>query len=692
MKPGRNDPCPCGSGKKFKHCCEGKVQPLPASPAPAELGQLVMLFNTGRHAELESRVRPQLKQQPNSGIAWKLFGLALLMQGKEALPALQKTVQLLPNDAEAHSNLAGALRDAGQLEDAVASCRRAIQIRPDYAEAHNNLANVLKDLGQFDEAVASYRRALALKPAFAAAHNNLGVALQALNKFDEAVTSYRRALEIDPNFVEAHNNLGGILGELGQLDDAVLSYRRALAIKPDYAEAHSNLANILKDLGQYDQAVIGYRRALHIEPDFSDAHSNLLFSLNYTAHVTPADYLAEARRYGQMVSKKVTARFTAWQGEKNPERLRVGLVSGDLREHSVGHFLESLLAHIDPAKIELIAYPTLAKEDALTARIKPHFAAWKPLLGLGDAAAARMIHADGIHVLFDLTGHTAHNRLPLFAWKPAPIQVTWLGYVASTGMAEMDYILGDQWMLPPEEAHHFVEKGWRLSGAHSCLTPPEENIMVETLPALRNKWVTFGTLNNLAKMNDQVVACWARILNKIPDSRLYLNSRNLLDQALRKSIIARYAAHGIAENRLALEATSGRAAALSSYNQIDIALDPFPYPGGTSSYEALWMGVPILTMRGSNYLSHLGESIMHHAGLADWIAADEDDYVAKAIYHTANLQHLATLRAGLRQQVLSSPLFDAPRFARDFEEALWGMWRNDLSWIRHAQPASSANN
>ena len=651
-----------------------------------------MLFNTGRHAELESRVRPLLEQQPDSGMAWKLFGLALLMQGKEALPALQKTVQLLPNDAEAHSNLAGALRDAGQLEDAAASCRRAIQIRPDYAEAHNNLANVLKDLGQFDEAVASYRRALALKPAFAAVHNNLGVALQALNKFDEAIASYRRTLAINPDFVEAHNNLGGILSELGQLDEAVLSYRHALAIKPDYAEAHSNLANILKDLGQFDQAVISNRRALHIEPDFSEAHSNLIFSLNYTAHITPVDYLAEARRFGQMVSKKVTARFTAWQGEKNPERLRVGLVSGDLREHSVGHFLENLLAHLDPARIELFAYSTQIREDALTARIKPHFAAWKPVLGLSDAAAAQLIHADGIHILLDLAGHTAHNRLPLFAWKPAPIQVTWLGYVASTGLAEMDYILGDKWMLPPEEASHFVEKGWCLSGAHSCLTPPEEGVRIEALPALRNKWVTFGTLNNPTKMNDPVVACWARILNKIPDSRLYLNSRNLLDQAYRKSIIARYAAHGIAENRLVLEATSGRAAALASYNQIDIALDPFPYPGGTSSYESLWMGVPIITMRGSNYLSHLGESIMQHAGLADWIAVDEDDYVAKAIYHAADLPHLATLRAGLRQQVLSSPLFDAPRFARDFEEALWGMWRNDLSGIRRAQLASSANN
>ena len=306
---------------------------------------------------------------------------------------------------------------------------------------------------------------------------------------------------------------------------------------------------------------------------------------------------------------------------------------------------------------------------------KPYFAAWKPLLGLNDQAAAQLIHTDGVQVLIDLAGHTALNRLPVFAWKPAPVQAMWLGYFCSTGVVEMDYVVGDKWTLPHAEEHHFVEKGWRLADVLWCMASPKDEIKIEGLPALRNKLITFGTLNNLSKMNDQVVACWARILREIPDSQLYLNTKNLRDDALRKSIIARYAAHGIAESRLILEATTGRAAALNSYNRIDIALDPFPYPGGTTSYEALWMGVPLLTMRGSNYISHLGESILHNAGLPDWIAADEDDYVAKAVFHSANLERLANLRAGLRQQVLASPLFDAPRFARNFEEALWGMWQ-----------------
>jgi predicted O-linked N-acetylglucosamine transferase (SPINDLY family) len=370
----------------------------------------------------------------------------------------------------------------------------------------------------------------------------------------------------------------------------------------------------------------------------------------------------------------------------------VGVVSADLYNHPVGYFLESFLSQLDFSRLELIAYSNNPKEDDLTQRIKPSFSAWKPVHVLNDEAMAQLIHSDGVHVLLDLSGHTAYNRLPALAWKPAPVQATWLGYFASTGMAEMDYILGDKWLLPDNEANHFIEKGWHFSGAHSCLTPPSEQVNIETLPALQSHLITFGTLNNIAKMNDRVVACWARILTSIPNSQLYLNTKALRDETLKRSIIDRYAAHGIAANRLILESTTGRLAALSSYNRIDIALDPFPYPGGTTSYEALWMGVPILTMQGHRYIAHMGESIMHNAGLSDWIARDEDDYVAKAVSVAGDLPKLAALRAGLREQVRRSPLFDAPRFAKHFEEALWGMWQARqpaLAGALHPPPSSA---
>ena len=423
MKPGRNDPCSCGSGKKYKQCCEGKVASRSPAPTPDELNQLVVLYNTRRYAELESRANVLVGRYPDSGFAWKLLGASLQMQGKPSLPAFLKTAKLMPGDAEAHFNLGVVQKSIGQLGDAVASYRHALKINPDYAEAHSNLGNALKDLGQINDAVASYRRAIRLKPNSADAHNNLGTALRDLGQLDNAQASYQRALQLKPDYAEAHSNLGNVLQDLGNpdealasyrralqlkpnsaeahfnmgnalrdighFDDALSSYRRALEIKPDYAEAHSNLGSTLKDLGYLDEAMASYRRALEIKPDFSEAHSNLgntlkdlgqldgavasyrraldsgqdfdgiysrlLFTLNYSARYSPEYCLNEARQYGRIVTGKVGKRFTAWDCATSPERLRVGMVSGDLRNHPVGYFLESLLANLAPGGLAVLA-------------------------------------------------------------------------------------------------------------------------------------------------------------------------------------------------------------------------------------------------------------------------------------------------------------------------------------------------
>ncbi|MBY0578146.1 MAG: tetratricopeptide repeat protein [Burkholderiales bacterium] len=678
MKPGRNDPCSCGSGKKYKKCCGAANPDIPekkSAPTQEEINQLVALFNAGLHVELESRTVSLVERYPDSGFLWKIFGVALLAQGKDALFAMQNAAKLLPRDAEAHYNLGNALKGMGHLEGAVKSYRQAIEIKPDFAEACCNMGIILSELKQFDAAVTSFRQALEIKADYPKAYCNLGNTLTDLGQFEEAAINCRKVLEIKPDYAEAHNNLGLALKSMGRYGEAMESYRRALEIKPYLAEAHFNLGNTQKDIGRHDDAVASYRKALDIRPDYTDAYSNLLLTLNYSANQPHSYYLEQAYKYGQVVANRVSVRFSSWQCAPQPERLRVGMVSGDLRNHSAGHFLEGLISNINPSRIELIAYPTQSKEDDLTARIRPCFSAWKSLVGKSDSEAAHLIHDDGVHILLDLSGHTAYNRLPVFAWKPAPVQAMWLGYFATTGVAEIDYIVGDKWLLPYGEEHHFVEKSWRLPNTGSCMTPPKEYIEVNELPALMNQSITFGSLNNLSKMNEQVVACWARILGKIPKSRLYLNTGSLRDNTVRQDVMEKYVAHGIAENRLILEATTGRNAALNSYGKIDIALDPFPYPGGTTSFEALWMGVPILTMRGSDYLSHLGESVMQNAGLPDWIAEDEEDYIAKAIAFSGNLEHLAKLRSSLRTNVLASPLFDQLRFARDFEAALWGMWQ-----------------
>lgn len=607
MKPGRNDPCPCGSGRKYKHCCEAK-QSGAVLPA-AELNQLGMLVNAGQFAVVEARTAALLERYPDEAGLWKLFAISLQMLGKNGLAAFQQAATLSPGDAGAHMNLGNALQDAGRL----------------------------------DEAVRSYQRALAIKPTFAMAYNNLGLCFHALGQPISAIENYRKALLLDPKFAEAYNNLGFVQIDLGQLGDAQGNFRHALEIDPDNFEASSNL----------------------------------LLSLNYSANLNPQDYLSIALRFGKIAAQNATPRYTAWGCETQPRRLRVGIVSGDLGHHPVGYFTENLLARLDPAQIELIAYPTQPNEDDLTARIKPYFSAWKPVFALSDQAAAQLIHADGVHVLLDLSGHTAKNRLPMFAWKPAPVQVSWLGLPTTTGIAEMDYVLGDPVATPPEDAGHFSEQIWRLPETYICLSRPDAALAVRALPALSNGFITFGSLNNLAKVNDATVSLWARILASVPHSRLLLKAHQLRDPMAVTTTLQCFAAQGIEAERLILvQPTSQRSDHLASYHRVDIGLDPFPYPGVTTSAEALWMGVPVLCMQGDRFLSRTAASIAHNAGLPDWIATSEDDYVAKAIQFSRDVPRLAALRAALREQVRVSPLFDAPRFTKHFEQALWKMWQN----------------
>lgn len=544
------------------------------------------------------------------------------------------------------------------------------------------LGAMLNLQGKDMEAIAPLQKTAELLPKDIETHINLGIIFERHDRFMEAEASYRRALEIKPDYAEVHNSLGIILKGQDRLMEAEISYRRALEIKPDYAEACNNLGNTLKDLGQFAQAEVSYRRALEIKPDYTEVHSNLLFVLNCTNSHTPSYCLEEACRYGRMVSIKAGMRFSAWRCNPKPSRLRVGLVSGDLRNHPVGYFLEGILTQIDTSRVELIAYPTACRADELTDRIKPFLSAWTPLVGLKDEAAAHLIHADSIHILLDLSGHTGHNRLPIFAWKPAPVQVSWLGYSGTTGMPQMDYYLGDPFVAPREEERNFTERIWHLPESYLCLTQPAVPVEIGLLPALIKGHITFGCFNNLIKISDAVVALWSRVLHAISGSKLFLRSRHLSNSTVVENTFQRFAARGITSNRLILDgAYSSRRDLFEAYHHVDIALDPFPYPGTTTSVEGLWMGVPLITRRGDRFLSRVGESIVHNAGLDDWIAENDDDYVAKALMHTANLERLAVLRRGLRRQVLSSPLFDAPRFARHFEAALWDMWNHHQSCV-----------
>ncbi|HEY0847256.1 MAG TPA: tetratricopeptide repeat protein [Noviherbaspirillum sp.] len=617
--------------------------------------------------------------QPGAARIWLNRGNALhgLGRADEACDSYRRALEIQPDYVDAHIELAAVLRARGRLEEAAAGFSRALALQPDYAELHANLAATLRDIGRLDDAAAGYRRALALKPDYPELHANLAAVLRDLGQLDEAAAAYRRAVEINPDFAEAHGNLGFVLREQGKFGEAEQSCRRALEIRPDYAKGYINLGATLQQRGKLDAAVACYRKALEVNPDLIEAHHPLLLNLNYLPDQSAAALLEQARQFGAAATRRAQA-FTAWPNSPEVDRcLRVGFVSGDLRNHPVGYFIESVmkaLAEQAAGRLECIVYATHLSGDAVTERIRSCCSAWISAVGLSDKALAQRIHEDRIDILIDLAGHSDHNRLPMFAWKPAPVQASWLGYFATTGLSEIDYLIADPWTLPATDEAHFTETVWRLPETRLCFTPPAESVAVAPLPALANGYLTFGCFNNLAKMNDAVVALWSRVLQAVPGSRLLLKAPQLIDEETKRSVAARFSGHGIGEDRLQMEGPSPRAAYLAAYGRIDIALDPFPFTGGTTSMESLWMGVPVLTLAGDRFISRQGVGLLMNAGLPDWVAADPEDYVARAVQHAADLTRLGELRQGLRQHVLHSPVFDATRFATHFEAALRGMW------------------
>ena len=632
---------------------------------------------SGRLQEARGRYEAALAGMPRHADALHLLGVIAMQEQRhaDALELIGRAIEISPQAAY-FDNLGCALRSWGKLEAAVECHEQALALDPNHFRAHNNLGMVLQQMRLPAAAAASFRKALEINAQFAEAHNNLGNVLRELGEAQTAEMHCRRAIALHPEFGEAHNNLGNALKTQRRLAEAAASYEQAQRLLPHEPQVALNLGIVRRETGEHDAAICAFRRAIALRPAWGEAWSNLLFTLSFAHEVTPQAYLAEALAFGRIADQQARP-FTNWLVDRAPGApLRIGFVSGDFRTHPVGFFLESVLAHLDPARVQLIAYSTRPYEDALTQRLKPRFAAWRSLVGVTDEAAAATIRNDGVHILFDMAGHTDANRLPVFAWKPAPVQVSWIGYFASTGLPAIDYVLGDEWVLPSNETEHFVEKPWRLPHGYLCFTPPEPAVAIdfETLSDTARP-LTFGCFSDLVKVNDKVVAVWSRILCAVPHAKLFLKAQQLADEAQRAATLARFAVHGIASDRLVMEGPSPREDYLAAYNRVDISLSPFPYPGGTTTAESLWMGVPVLCRHGDRFLGHLCESVVHSVGLGDWIAADDDDYVAKAVAFAQGRETLAALRAGLRARVLASSLCNPDRFARTLEAQFEAMWR-----------------
>ncbi|MFO1303492.1 MAG: tetratricopeptide repeat protein [Burkholderiales bacterium] len=633
------------------------------------------LEDVGRLDDAVAALRDAIHRDPGLTEAHARLGNALVQRNdlSEALACFRKATEVAPSQAETWGNLGSMLVKLGRHDEAIAAFGKAVELKPDLVHGHIALGRALRECGRPADAVARFRRAIELDPKSFEAHADLAHALRDMGQVSASRAPFEQAVAINPRDPRSLTGLGCVLHELGLLDQAIEHHRRALEVDEGLVEVRNNLGNGLKDSGRLAEAIAEYRRVIRERPRFWSAHDNLLLTLNYTGD-DPSVYLEAARTFGALLREATLGPYTSWSANPRPKRLRVGLVSGDLRGHPVGYFLEGLLAHCRHTTLDLYAYPTFGAQDELTARIRPKFAKWTPIAGMTDEAAARVIRDDGIHILIDLAGHTAHNRLTLFAWKPAPVQASWVGYFASTGVEGMDYMIGDWHVAPESESANFTETLKRLPDCYLCFTPPGTAVDVGPLPALANGYVTFGCFGNLVKINDDVVRAWVRVMREVPNARLLLKAVQLADGKMRERTLERFAAAGLPRDRLILEPPSPRAVYFSTYRRVDMVLDTFPFPGGTTTAEAYWMGVPTLTRKGDRFIARAGESFAHTTGMSDWIARDDDDYVAKAVAFAGDVPGLARLRQTLRAQVLASPLCDGARQARGLEGLLWEMW------------------
>ena len=566
--------------------------------------------------------------------------------------------------------------NAGRLPEAESGYQQILQVDPNQPAALYLLGVIAHQVGKNDIAVDLIKKALAIKPDFAEAHYNLGIAFKELGKLDEAVASYHNALTINPDYAEAHYNLGIAFSELGRLDEAVASFQEALAIKPDYAEAHNNLGMAFIELGRLDEAVASYHKAIAIKPDFAEAHSNLVFFEQYLTDVTlkklESSHARWEKQFGLPLQKE-------WRGHDNvpdlERRLRIGFVSPDLGRHPVGYFVIGLFEHRQKNEVEFICYSDRRPDD-LTQRLMGLSDEWTDARGVSDEALSQRIRSDRIDILIDLAGHTAKNRLLVFARKPAPIQVTWAGYVGSTGLLAMDYLIADFRLIPEEVERHFSERVIRLPDGWLCYEPPNYAPQVGPLPFERNGFITFGGFHNPAKLNDLVLSTWVEILKTVPSSRLFLKYKNMDAEGNRDRILAQFGAHGIEESRLTLEGKSPHSEWLARYNDVDVFLDTFPYSGGLTTCEALWMGVPVITVPGETFAGRTSLSHLANVGVLEFVARDRDEYVELAVDLANDAERLAGLRAELRGKMAGSPLCDGEKFAEGFAAIMRETWHN----------------
>ena len=685
---------------------------IQADPLAAEyrvnLG--VVLEAMERPNEAIAAYRLAIDLRPNLADAHVNLGnaLAKLKRWDEAIAAYRAALQNRPGDPQIHNNLGAALYTAGQIDPAIAELRKALELQPNFPDALNNLGNALFLKGESDWAITAYEHAVELNPDLIDAQINLANALdrrgrreEALaahlriaaarpdhvpthlaigdgyflqGKWDEAANAYRRAIVLQPSDDRAHLSLGNALLAKMDLDGADAAFRMAAALRPDSVEAHNNLGVALKEQGKLDDALECSDKAMAIDPGNAAIHSNLVYLLSFHPGYEPVALAKEQRRWNELHARPLKSFIQSHPNDSSPDRrLKIGYVSPDFRQHVVGQNIFPLLSEHDHEKFEIFCYAASARSDAFTELLRPHADMWRNVASRTDEELAKIIREDQIDILVDLSLHMAHNRLRVFARKPAPVQVTYLGYCASTGLEAMDYRLSDPYLDPPDsDLSLYSEKTIRLPETYwcyGCAGPTPEPFPP---PSAAAGYITFGCLNNFAKSSWVALDLWAQVLQAVPKSRMIIHSYpgSHLDE-VRK----RFSASGVDPDRLEFVAKLPWPQYVALYGRIDIVLDPLPWGGGITTCDALWMGVPVVSLIGQTAVGRGGKSILSNIGLGELAARRPRQYVQTAIALAESPSRLAELRGTLRHRMLTSPLMNARKFARNVENAYREMWR-----------------
>ncbi|MDX2218368.1 MAG: tetratricopeptide repeat protein [Burkholderiales bacterium] len=608
---------------------------------------------------------------------WGQLGDLLRSAGRldEALGAYQSATRLAPQFVAAWQNLSFTAHALGNAALAEEAAHRAVRLAPQDPVLRNTLGNALTLARRPEAAQAAYREALRLAPGFAEATFNLALLLASLGQRDEAESLLRGLHQQAPQRMDVLVTLADTVRESGRVDESEGLYRKAVQRDPSNLIALWNLGNLCWKQGRHEDAAAWYERALARQPDHAVLISNLLYTRLYDPSLAPEALCRVHREYATRIEAPLLSVRPHHRNVPDPSRrLRVGYVTADFRNHPVAHFMKPVLAQHDPAEVEVFVYYNHEQEDSVTREFREWARHWVPCKLLSDDALAQRIFADGIDILIDLGGHTEGNRLPVFARKPAPVQITYLNYPGTTGLSAMDWRITDAMADPPAHDTHYTERLLRLPDSLWCYQPALYMPEVSAPPCLRNGRITFGSFNNVNKLTADTVALWSRLLRELPDARLLIATAD--SDRWRSDITARFAGEGVAGHRLVFRGKAAPSEFVRWMDEVDIALDSFPLNGGTTTMESLWMGVPVMSLSGQRFFARAGKSILSAAGYPGWAADTADAFIQAARSLAADREALGQLRRNLRSQIRRSPLCDARRFTLAIEAVYRHAWQD----------------